>query len=452
MKDANILSFDEVKAHGALGAHASSSRRGNHAAVHSAPDRFSSPYRSSISSAYDAVSGGDRSKSQSWREFSASDIQSDDLRFAHSSERANTSHKASSRSDRESLLTKEQAHAKSQGFSQRKEASDRGSTRGTTRGNKHARTAHTSRDFHSEDISSRSSRRASGQSSRSSRPRHASRTTGVSNRTKSKDRSSEASGREVCLNHSDTQSDARRSERSSNTSRFCKPSSASRDARTTPASQKSERDRMFKRIRKQHRSKKVDREFFKVVGTHGKASQERDSRAACYEMHMGSVHKKSVCMQNQTAQSKSKDSKQGVHLPFSMDASKVLPSPVITRGIALVAAAVFSVFLLYPSCQTYYKEIRELQQLQAEYEALESYNSEMQAQIDYLNTDEGIEEYARSELGWIREDEQIVTVEGVESSSDGAAKTTAAYELNVVVSAPETWYSGVLDVIFGYSS
>ena len=48
----------------------------------------------------------------------------------------------------------------------------------------------------------------------------------------------------------------------------------------------------------------------------------------------------------------------------------------------------------------------------------------MQSQIDYLNTDEGLEEYARSELGWIRQDEHMATVEGVESSVEGSTQSS----------------------------
>ena len=79
------------------------------------------------------------------------------------------------------------------------------------------------------------------------------------------------------------------------------------------------------------------------------------------------------------------------------------------------------------------------------------YNTQMQSQIDYLNTDAGLEEYARSELGWIRENEHVATVEGVQSSVDGSTQTnTTNSPLNEDIPAPDTWYSGVLDVLFGY--
>ena len=78
----------------------------------------------------------------------------------------------------------------------------------------------------------------------------------------------------------------------------------------------------------------------------------------------------------------------------------------------------------------------------------------MQSQIDYLNTDEGMEEYIRSELGWIRSDEHMMTVEGLSPSAQSQSASDTSSELSTVptdnVKAPDTWYSGVLDTLFGY--
>ena len=120
-------------------------------------------------------------------------------------------------------------------------------------------------------------------------------------------------------------------------------------------------------------------------------------------------------------------------------------------GIVSLIAVVFAVTMLYFPCQNYYNETRQLQQLQAEYDALQEYNTQMQNQVDYLNTDEGIEDYARSELGWIRPGEHVVSVEGVTPSTDTSRSNDRVYAIPAgSVAAPDTWYSGFLDVIFGY--
>ena len=216
---------------------------------------------------------------------------------------------------------------------------------------------------------------------------------------------------------------------------------------------RAEKESALQKLQKRFRSAKADREFDRTIGAQERKAQanqraQQGSRAAVYEMRMGSTHRKSARMQDE---GKEKGSG-GFSLPFSLPFSGSL-SAAATRGIVAMAVLAFTVFMLYPPCQSYYNETRQLQQLQAEYDALTAYNTQMQAQIDYLNTDEGLEDYARSELGWIREDEQVVTVEGVQSSVDGSTQTNdTSSPLNEEIPAPDTWYSGVLDVFFGYGS
>lgn len=208
-----------------------------------------------------------------------------------------------------------------------------------------------------------------------------------------------------------------------------------------------EKQSMFQQARKRFRSAKADRAFEKTIGRReAKAQTEQGSRAALYEMRMGSTHRKSARMQDE-------GSKRGFSLPFAIPFGGSL-SAAATRGIVVAAVAVFTVFMLYPSFQNYYIETRQLQQLQAEYAALTDYNSQMQSQIDYLNTDAGLEDYARSELGWVRENEHVVTVEGVQSSASTTSQsnTKNVGVLSEKVPTPDTWYSGALDVLFGYGS
>lgn len=213
-----------------------------------------------------------------------------------------------------------------------------------------------------------------------------------------------------------------------------------------------EKESFAQRMRKKFRSAKAERDFNRTIGARDRKAQTdaanaSASRAALYEMRMGSTHRKSARMQDE-----GKDRpKFGFGLPFSLPVTSL--SAAATRGIVALAVVGLTVFMLYPSCQNFYTETRQLQQLQAEYQALSDYNTQMQSQIDYLNTDEGLEEYARSELGWIRQDERMATVEGVESSVDGSTQTNTTYSpLNEDIPAPATWYSGVLDVLFGYGN
>ena len=211
----------------------------------------------------------------------------------------------------------------------------------------------------------------------------------------------------------------------------------------------SEQEGLLGSVRKKLRSAKAEREFDRTIGARERAAAQREqasgSRAAVYDMRMGATHRKSARMAEEEGAKR-----RGVSLPFSFSRSI---SAWGMRCVACAAAAVLAVVMLYPSCQNLYNETRSLQQLEAEYDALQDYNSKVQAQVDYLSSDEGIEDYARSELGWVRPDEHVVTVEGVTSTEDGTHSGQRLYSITSgSIKAPDTWYSGFLDVLFGYGS
>lgn len=216
------------------------------------------------------------------------------------------------------------------------------------------------------------------------------------------------------------------------------------------SAQRKQNESFSHEIRKRFRAAKADREFDRTIGARERAraraeQQEQGSRAAVYDMRMGSTQRKSV-----RSMAEGENGKRGFSLPFAMPFTGSI-SAWATRGIVSLIAVVFAVTMLYFPCQNYYNETRQLQQLQAEYDALQEYNTQMQNQVDYLNTDEGIEDYARSELGWIRPGEHVVSVEGVTPSTDTSRSNDRVYAIPAgSVAVPDTWYSGFLDVIFGY--
>ena len=216
------------------------------------------------------------------------------------------------------------------------------------------------------------------------------------------------------------------------------------------SAQRKQNESFSHEIRKRFRAAKADREFDRTIGARERAraraeQQEQGSRAAVYDMRMGSTQRKSV-----RSMAEGESGKHGFSLPFAIPFTGSI-SAWATRGIVSLIAVVFAVTMLYFPCQNYYNETRQLQQLQAEYDALQEYNTQMQNQVDYLNTDEGIEDYARSELGWIRPGEHVVSVEGVTPSTSDSRSNDRVYAIPAgSVAAPDTWYSGILDVIFGY--
>ncbi len=122
-------------------------------------------------------------------------------------------------------------------------------------------------------------------------------------------------------------------------------------------------------------------------------------------------------------------------------------SPRFVVGIAVAACLVFSCMFLYPTARQYYVTVRQHDQLQAEYAALQQRNEVIKSEVDSLSTDAGIEDRARKEFGWVKEGENAVTVYGIDTPGDESAYNKAITPGSV--EAPETWYSPILDVVFG---
>ena len=169
-------------------------------------------------------------------------------------------------------------------------------------------------------------------------------------------------------------------------------------------------------------------------------------RAAVYEGKMGAAHKKSTKMQAKAAGTAIMNAASGITLPKA-NFSK------LPRGLvrALGSLAIVSLFAmaLYGPAQQYYQQMRETDRLQAEYAAVAARNSTLQSTIDSLSSDEGIEDKAHADLGYIKKGESTATVKGANIVDNTEFSSNVAPGS---VAAPETWYSPVLDVVFGYSS
>lgn len=117
---------------------------------------------------------------------------------------------------------------------------------------------------------------------------------------------------------------------------------------------------------------------------------------------------------------------------------------IVSGGIAL--CLLISVVSLYPALREYYLAFRVNEQLLQELKAVEERNDEIQEQIDYLNTQEGIADRARERYGWVREGETAVNITGLEISD----ATTLLPETITSGSAeaPSSWWTDFLDILF----
>ncbi len=182
-------------------------------------------------------------------------------------------------------------------------------------------------------------------------------------------------------------------------------------------------------------------------GASSSASEAETSRPALYKGEMGKSHKKASRAQGNPAHLMGVAAGFGSMLP---DVSKLMSSRKTLTCLSLILCLVLAGAFVYPAAKLYYTTSREYAQLQAEYAAIEERNAVLQASVDSLSTDEGIEDVARTELGMVAEGDNAVQVYGLSASGE----ETSAYTKAVVagsVEAPATWYSPLLDVIFGVS-
>ena len=208
-----------------------------------------------------------------------------------------------------------------------------------------------------------------------------------------------------------------------------------------------------RRERKRARNKaKAEKKFDAAYGgdkgaaSAASAPAEGAPRPAIYEGKMGASHKKSAKLQAKAAGHAIKSAASGFSLPFDKLPDIPLAVGRVLTSVAIVALCVFA---LYGPAQNYYQQMRETDRLQAEYAAVAARNNTLQSTIDSLSSDEGIEDKAHADLGYIKQGESTATVKGANIIDNTEFSSNVAPGS---VSAPETWYSPVLDVLFGYTN
>lgn len=199
---------------------------------------------------------------------------------------------------------------------------------------------------------------------------------------------------------------------------------------------------------------KAEKKFNAAYGDPGPAGSGANSqgmqseggpRAAVYEGKMGASHKKSAKLQAKAAGNAIRNAASGVSIPKA-NLSK-MPRGLM-RALASVAVVALVAVALYGPAQQYYQQMRETDRLQAEYAAVAARSNTLQSTIDSLRSDEGIEDKAHTDLGYVKKGEETATVKGANIVDNTEFSSNVAPGS---IPAPETWYSPVLDVLFGYS-
>ncbi len=132
--------------------------------------------------------------------------------------------------------------------------------------------------------------------------------------------------------------------------------------------------------------------------------------------------------------------------PRERISSFILEAPLVLKVLGAVIVFLLIAFvMLYPMGCTYYQALREEQRYQAELDAVNARNDAIQQENDALETDEGVENQARKELGWVKDGEQAVII----SNSDGELSSGMPDQVEEgSIEAPHTWYYDILDFVF----
>lgn len=179
------------------------------------------------------------------------------------------------------------------------------------------------------------------------------------------------------------------------------------------------------------------------------------SRAALYTGTMGASHKKAARLQERAGGFGGLGGfgGSGIFGGFSIPLPHIKLPEVSRRfrrnatAAMLVLATAILVSYIYTPAQQYYYQMRERDRLAAEYAAVQQRNDALQATVDRLSTEEGLEDKAHAEFGLIKADEETASVIGIKPVSHVDLKANIPPGS---IAAPETWYSGFLDIFFLY--
>ena len=194
----------------------------------------------------------------------------------------------------------------------------------------------------------------------------------------------------------------------------------------------------FSDAKRIHSKNKAEKAFTKQFGKTSSAQSSGGSRAAVYKTEMGRQHKRSHKMQGSERNG-------GFFSRFAFSGFRA--TPLFMGSMMVVVGLVLSCAFLYPSAKQFYLTSRAHDQMLAEYAALEERNDKIQSQVNTLSTTEGVEDRARSEYGWVKEGENAVFVRGLDLEEEKSNFTEGIPAGSI--EAPETWYSPILDKIFG---
>ena len=118
--------------------------------------------------------------------------------------------------------------------------------------------------------------------------------------------------------------------------------------------------------------------------------------------------------------------------------------------IVILALLAFFIGTYYPVARVQYRETRERARLESELTSLKARNTRLRASVDRLKTPEGVEDYARLQLGMVKKGEHVaVVIDGNETTQSAlAAPTTPRIDSEEAAVPPVGSWTAFLDAVF----
>lgn len=119
--------------------------------------------------------------------------------------------------------------------------------------------------------------------------------------------------------------------------------------------------------------------------------------------------------------------------------------------VAILIVLVITGFMYYPPLQIWYREARQERVLREQLMAIHRYNEDLKLKIQSLETTEGVQDYARQELGLVMKGEHAVVVlqDGKPLKAKSNTREQQIQDLEDTAQPFGSWTS-FLDALFRY--
>ena len=175
-------------------------------------------------------------------------------------------------------------------------------------------------------------------------------------------------------------------------------------------------------------------------------------RAAVYAGKIGRNSKRAIKIQAENSNSGSINSAARFAKKSNKTSilEKISSVNIVAKVAIFIAITVVLVCIFcYQPAKICYTQTRNTEKASAELELVQARNEKLNANVTALKTDEGIEDKAKDDYGYVIKGEGAAHVSGIDT---GDSSKLLEYVDSNKVTAPNTTLTNILDAVFGYDN